>query len=128
MIFVFHVGQCHALVKRGFSSGENSKLSKKLYVGNLSFQATEDEVRDLFAEYGAVESVAWINDRDTGRFRGFCFIEMDNASAQKAIEELDGKEIGGRNLRVNEARPRENRSGGKNSGGRQNYNQSSNRW
>jgi RNA recognition motif-containing protein len=114
----------------GLVFGENSNLSKKLYVGNLSFQATEDEVRDLFAEYGAVESVAWINDRDTGRFRGFCFIEMDNASAQKAIEELDGKEIGGRNLRVNEAKPRENRSGGgRNGGGRSNYNRSnSNRW
>ena len=117
----------------GLVFGENSNLSKKLYVGNLSFQATEDQVRDLFAEYGAVESIAWINDRDTGRFRGFCFIEMDNASAQKAIEELDGKDVGGRNLRVNEAKPRENRSGGggRNSGGgnRGNYNRSSsNRW
>jgi RNA recognition motif-containing protein len=97
-------------------------------VGNLSFQATEEEVEDLFSEFGKVESIAWINDRDTGRFRGFCFIEMDNSSADAAIEGLDGKEVGGRNLRVNEARPRENRSGGKNSGGRQNYNQSSNRW
>ena len=128
MIFVFHLGQRHALVKRGFSSGENSKLSKKLYVGNLSFQATEEEVEDLFSEFGKVESIAWINDRDTGRFRGFCFIEMDNSAADAAIEGLDGKEVGGRNLRVNEARPRENRSGGRNSGGRQNYNQSSNRW
>ncbi len=112
-------------------------MSKKLYVGNLSFQATEEDVRDLFAEYGAVESIAWINDRDTGRFRGFCFIEMDNSSAQKAIEGLDGKDIGGRNLRVNEAKPREDRSSGGRSGGggRQNYNRgssnnnsSSNRW
>ncbi|UCC50703.1 MAG: RNA-binding protein [Anaerolineaceae bacterium] len=103
-------------------------MSKKLYVGNLSFQATEEEVEDLFSEFGKVESIAWINDRDTGRFRGFCFIEMDNSAADAAIEGLDGKEVGGRNLRVNEARPRENRSGGRNNGGRQNYNQSSNRW
>lgn len=91
-------------------------MTKKLYVGNLSFQASEDEVRDLFEEYGEVESIAWINDRDTGRFRGFCFIEMDNAAADAAIEAMDGKEVGGRNLRVNEAKPRENRS----SGGRSN--------
>jgi RNA recognition motif-containing protein len=79
-------------------------------VGNISFQSTEGEINDLFAEYGEVESLAWITDRDTGRFRGFCFIEMDNAAADKAIAGLDGKELDGRNLRVNEARPKENRS------------------
>ncbi|MCA9936290.1 MAG: RNA-binding protein [Anaerolineales bacterium] len=83
-----------------------------MYVGNLSFQATETQVRDLFAEYGSVESVAWITDRDTGRFRGFCFVEMDPSAADAAIAALDGKEIDGRNLRINEARPRENRGGG----------------
>jgi RNA recognition motif-containing protein len=87
-------------------------LSKKVYVGNLSFDATEDDVRELFAEYGNVESVAWITDRDSGRFRGFCFVEMDAPGAAKAISALDGKEIEGRNLKVNEAQPREERSGG----------------
>ena len=84
----------------------------KIYVGNLSFQATEDEVRELFAEFGSVSSIAWINDRDTGRFRGFAFVEMDDQEGASAISALDGKEFTGRNLRVNEARPREDRSGG----------------
>ena len=87
-------------------------MSKKVYVGNLSFDATEDDVRELFAEYGNVESVAWITDRDSGRFRGFCFVEMDSAGAAKAISAPDGKDVEGRNLKVNEARPREERSGG----------------
>lgn len=86
----------------------------------------------MFAAFGEVESIAWINDRDTGRFRGFCFIEMAPAAADKAIEALDGKDVGGRNLRVNEAKPRENRSGGGKSGGGYNKNRndygSSNRW
>ena len=81
-------------------------------MGNLSFQATEDEVEALFAEYGDVESIAWITDRDSGRFRGFCFIEMEPEAADAAIEALDGKDVGGHNLRVNEARPKEKRSGG----------------
>ena len=88
-------------------------MVKKIYVGNLSFNTTEDEVRELFAEYGTISSVAWISDRDTGRFRGFCFIEMDDAGADAAIAALDGKEFGGRDLRVNEARPREDRGGGR---------------
>ena len=87
-------------------------MAKKVYVGNLSFSATEEDVRDLFSEFGDVESVAMINDRDTGRFRGFCFVEMAPPAADAAIAALDGKEVGGRNLRVNEARPREERSGG----------------
>ena len=79
----------------------------KIYVGNLPFSATEQEVNDLFAEYGTVASVAIINDRDTGRSRGFGFVEMDDgAAARKAIEELDAKDFGGRRLTVNEARPR----------------------
>jgi RNA recognition motif-containing protein len=87
-------------------------LSKKIYVGNLSYQATEDEVRDLFEAHGTIESLAMINDRDTGAFRGFCFVEMSDSEADAAIAALDGKEIGGRNIRVNEARPREDRRGG----------------
>ncbi len=93
-------------------------MSKKLYVGNISFQSSEGEIEDLFAEYGEVESMAWITDRDTGRFRGFCFIEMAPAAADAAIEALDGKDMGGRNLRVNEARPKEKRSGGGGGGNR----------
>lgn len=81
-------------------------------MGNLSFNATEDGVRELFTEYGDVESVAMITDRDTGRFRGFCFVEMGSAEADAAIKGLDGKDVDGRELRVNEAKPREERSGG----------------
>ncbi|MFN2138213.1 MAG: RNA recognition motif domain-containing protein [Candidatus Promineifilaceae bacterium] len=89
-------------------------MSKKIYVGNLSFDATEDEVRDLFAQYGTVQSVSMITDRDSGRFRGFGFVEMEDSAANAAIEALDGTELDGRALRVNEARPREERSGGGN--------------
>jgi RNA recognition motif-containing protein len=92
-------------------------LIKKVYVGNLSFAATEGQVDELFSQYGKVESIAWITDRDTGRFRGFCFLEMEESAANAAIKALDGKEIDGRDLRVNEARPREDRRGG---GGRDN--------
>ncbi len=95
-------------------------MSKKLYVGNLSFNTTEDEVRALFEAHGSVESVAWITDRDTGRFRGFCFVEMDDAGATAAISALDGQDFQGRDLRVNEARPREDRGG--RGGGRGGYN------
>ncbi len=99
--------------------GESRPLSKKLFVGNLPFSASEDGIREMFAEFGTIESLAWITDRDTGRFRGFCFIEMDDAAAQKAIQDLDGKDFDGRNMRVNEAQPREDRRGG---GGRGGYN------
>ena len=85
-------------------------MAQKLYVGNLSFQSTEDELRDLFSQYGEVQSVRLISDRDTGRSRGFAFVEMENANA--AIEALNGYELGGRNLRVNEAREREDRGSG----------------
>lgn len=87
-------------------------MSKKIYVGNLSFQATEDQVRGLFTEFGNIESLAMINDRDTGRFRGFAFVEMEDSAANAAINALNGKEFDGRELTVNEARPREERSGG----------------
>jgi cold-inducible RNA-binding protein len=93
---------------------------KKLYVGNLPFSTTEDEVRDMFAEHGTINSVAWITDYDTGRFRGFCFVEMDESSATTAMKELDGKEVGGRALRVNEARPREKRDNRRDNRGRGN--------
>ena len=85
-------------------------MGKNIYVGNLPFSATESEIRELFEQFGSVEEVKLITDRDTGRPRGFGFVEMDVDGADKAIEALDGKEFGGRNLRVNEARPRENRS------------------
>jgi RNA recognition motif-containing protein len=88
-------------------------LSKKLFVGNLSFNTTEQEVRDLLSEYGTIESLAMINDRDTGRFRGFCFVEMENSAANAAINALNGKEVDGRELKVNEAKPREERGGGR---------------
>ena len=93
---------------------------KKLYVGNLSYGATESSIRSLFESYGAVESVNLITDRDTGRSKGFGFVEMTNdAEAQRAIGALNGKEVDGRALTVNEARPKEERSGG-GGGGRRN--------
>lgn len=87
-------------------------MAKRIYVGNLPFSATEDSVREMFEPYGEVVSVAMINDRETGRFRGFCFVEMADADADTAIENLNGKDVGGRALRVNEAQPREERRGG----------------
>jgi RNA recognition motif-containing protein len=92
-------------------------LTKKVYVGNLSFNATEQQVQELFSEFGKVESIAMINDRDSGRFRGFCFVEMEDSAANAAINALNGKIVDERDLRVNEARPREERSGGGYRGG-----------
>lgn len=80
-----------------------------IYVGNLSFTTSSQDLEDLFGQYGSVESAAIINDRETGRSRGFGFVEMENAAGAKAIEELDGKDFGGRNLKINEAKPRESR-------------------
>lgn len=97
-------------------------MSKKIYVGNLSFDTTEEEVRQLFAVHGPVASVVFINDRDTDRFRGFGFVEMEDAPAVAAIKALDGKEVGGRALRVNEALPREDRPQQSRGGGRGNQN------
>jgi RNA recognition motif-containing protein len=79
---------------------------KSIYVGNIPFSASQDDIRDLFAEHGSVESVKLIDDRETGRFRGFGFVEMDDSGALDAIEALDGVDMGGRTLKVNEARPR----------------------
>ena len=88
-------------------------MGNKLYVGNLPFSATDDGLRELFEQAGAVESARIITDRDTGRSKGFGFVEMGNdQEAQTAIGALNGKEIDGRSLTVNEARPREERSGG----------------
>lgn len=84
-------------------------MSKNLYVGNLPWSATEQEVRDAFSAYGEVLSVKLIEDRETGRPRGFGFVEMDDQGATEAIESLDGSDFGGRNIKVNEARPRESR-------------------
>jgi RNA recognition motif-containing protein len=82
---------------------------KRLYVGNLPWTCTEDELRDFFASFGEVQSVAIITDRETGRSRGFGFVEMEDAGAQTAISEADGRDFGGRPLRVSEARERERR-------------------
>ena len=87
-------------------------MATKLYVGNLPFNATEEEVRELFSQVGDVQSVKVITDRETGKSRGFCFVEMDNADA--AISELNGKDLGGRKITVSEAREREQRPGGGN--------------
>jgi RNA recognition motif-containing protein len=86
----------------------------KIYVGNLPFTATEEAVRALFAQHGTVESVALMTDRETGRPRGFGFVEMSRADAAKAIQNLNGQDMGGRPLRVNEAqdKPRSGGSGG----------------
>jgi cold-inducible RNA-binding protein len=81
---------------------------KKIYVGNLSFNTTEDELRQLFTEHGAVESVAVITDRQTGQSRGFGFVEMATADADTAINALNGTTLGDRSLNINEARPRRN--------------------
>jgi hypothetical protein len=83
----------------------------KLYVGNLPFTATEDAVRNLFAPHGTVEKLALINDRDTGRPRGFGFVEMSSADASRAMQALNGKDFDGRSLRINEAQDK-SRSGG----------------
>jgi len=80
-----------------------------IYVGNLPFNATAQDLETLFGEYGTVESAAIINDRETGRSRGFGFVEMPNDEGSKAISELDGHDYNGRALKVNEARPREER-------------------
>jgi RNA recognition motif-containing protein len=93
-------------------------MGKRIYCGNLSYQATEDDVRGLFQEHGTVESVHLVIDRATNMSRGFAFVEMaDDSAASKAIEALDGFGFQNRNLKVNEARPREERSGGGGYGG-----------
>ena len=90
-------------------------MARKLYVGNLPFSATEDEIREHFAQLCEVHSVKIITDRETGKSRGFCFVEMENADA--AISDLNGKELSGRNITVSEAREREQKPGGFHGGG-----------
>jgi RNA recognition motif-containing protein len=104
-------------------------MSTKLYVGNLAFQTTSQDLEQLFGQAGTVQSASVVEDRDTGRSRGFAFVEMSSQDeANSAIEQFNGKEIDGRFLKVNEAKPREDRGGGgrgfSNNGGRR----SENRW
>ena len=88
-------------------------MSTKLYVGNLAFQTTSQQLQELFAQAGTVQSASVVEDRDTGRSRGFAFVEMSSEEeATAAIDQFNGKELGGRQLKVNEAKPRENRGGG----------------
>ncbi|QQS46495.1 MAG: RNA-binding protein [Acidobacteriota bacterium] len=93
-------------------------MSMKLYVGNLSFNTTEEDLQRLFSEVGSVESASMVTDRDTGRSRGFGFVEMSSKSeGEAAIAKFNGSELDGRSLTVNEAKPRENRGGGGGRGG-----------
>jgi RNA recognition motif-containing protein len=94
-----------------------SILLTKLYVGNLTVSATEDSVRALLATHGTGEKVALVNDRDTGPPRGFGFVEMSNADAQKAMQSLNGQDFGGRPLKVNEAQDKPRGGGGGGGGG-----------
>ena len=92
-------------------------MSMKLYVGNLSFNTSGDDLQELFSQAGTVESATVVEDRETGRSRGFGFVEMaTNEEGQAAIQQFNGKEVGGRALNVNEAKPREERSGGNRGG------------
>ncbi|HEX8249668.1 MAG TPA: RNA-binding protein [Pyrinomonadaceae bacterium] len=101
-------------------------MSMKLYVGNLSFETSNNDLEEMFGEIGTVESARIIEDRETGRSRGFAFVEMSsNEEGQNAIEKFNGKEVNGRNLNVNEAKPREERGGGNRGGG---YNGGGSRW
>jgi len=88
----------------------------KIYVGNLPFTTTDAELRTLFSEHGTVESISLVTDRDTGQPRGFAFVQMSQADASRAIQSLNGKDLGGRALRVNEAQDKP-RSGGPRPGG-----------
>ena len=107
-------------------------MEKRLYVGNLPFDTTEDDLHQLFSAHGQIVSTKLITDMETGRSRGFGFVEMSSAEeAKAAITALDGKEVDGRNLKVNEAKPQEKRSGGGgggNYGGGGGYGGGKNRW
>jgi RNA recognition motif-containing protein len=94
------------------ANNERASSMSKIYVGNLPFSATEEAVRALFSQHGTVESVSLINDRETGRPRGFGFVEMSRADAAKAIQSLNGYDMGGRPLKVNEAQDKPRGGGG----------------
>ncbi len=97
-------------------------MAMKLYVGNLSFQTSSEDLQQLFSQAGTVESASVVEDRDTGRSRGFGFVEMaTKEEGEKAIEQFNGTDLAGRNLTVNEARPREDRGGRGGGGGRGGY-------
>ena len=97
-------------------------MGLKLYVGNLGYDVTESELAEMFAPHGTVDSAQVIIERDTGRSKGFGFVEMSSTvQAKAAMSALDGKEVGGRALKVNEAKPKEVRSGGGGGGGRGGY-------
>src|SRR5678816_1840419 len=101
-------------------SNQGSSMAVKLYVGNLPYSTTEDDLRETFSPHGTVVSAAVISDRETGRSKGFGFVEMETPeSAKAAMEALNGKDFGGRNLVVNEARPREDRPRDNGGGNRQ---------
>ena len=93
-------------------------MSMKLYVGNLSFQTSSDDLQQLFSQVGTVDSVNVIEDRETGRSRGFAFVEMSSSEeGNAAIQQFNGHDVGGRTLNVNEAKPREDRGGSRGFGG-----------
>ncbi|HVF51635.1 MAG TPA: RNA-binding protein [Pyrinomonadaceae bacterium] len=97
-------------------------MTMKLYVGNLAFQTSSENLQELFAQAGTVESASVVEDRETGRSRGFGFVEMSTKEeGAAAISQFNGKEVDGRSLNVNEAKPRENRTGGGGGGGRSRY-------
>jgi len=98
----------------GSRKGKHTKMSMKLYVGNLSFQTSSDDLHQLFSQVGTVDSVNVIEDRETGRSRGFAFVEMSSSEeGNAAIQQFNGHDVGGRTLTVNEAKPREDRGGGR---------------
>src|SRR5688572_24811038 len=97
----------------GRQASRYQRMGKKLYVGNLPFSSTEEELRELFGRFGSVDSVSVITDRDTGRPRGFAFVEMSEPSAAaEAIKALDGTQLGGRSIKVNEAQEKQRSGGG----------------
>ena len=108
-----HLPRSTRLIRIPNGGGQDQQVSKKIYIGNLPFSSTEADLKDAFGRHGAVESVNIITDRETGRPRGFAFVEMEEASAaDDAIRALDGSDLGGRNIKVNEARDRRTGAGG----------------
>jgi RNA recognition motif-containing protein len=111
--------------RRQAAQSESEEVMKNIYVGNLSFDSTEDQVRSMFEAYGPVDRVSIVTDRDTGQPRGFAFVEMpDDDAASKAMDALNGTNLGGRNLTVNEARPKTDRPRREGGGGRGGYGRS----